>query len=304
MRAMDIRSRRVEKNNDKYYDLFDDELLSSIPQIDVRDGAVDKPLKTSKSQFALEPDLSTRSCSRSRKIGDAWICDKEAGIYAILDGINAKGFAHLASRRASQSMLYWIRATRKRDGLIPFGSGDHKREAQRLRMAFAKAHEEIKALGGKISSDVVSAFGCSAVAALLTESNLVVGWLGNSRLYRLREGLLKQITVDHTLASLQVIFGLISEMDAEKSPVGQNANYYLGARGAVDIRIKELGLEDGDRYLLCTSSVIRSLDEKRIRTVLNDPVSPKIASEWLVRSAANVDPGDDMTAMVIDVRKS
>ena len=251
----------------------------------------------------LAASAASRGNPNSEQNGDAWICDDEAGLYAVLDGIGESG-AESASRKAAVSIDRWIDQTRSKEGLEPGGSGDAEIEGHRLGLALDHAHAEVMALRRELTGKSTADFGCSVAAALRAGSMLVAGWLGDTRIYRQRDGLLRLLTRDHSEAGMQERAGVIDEEEARRSPLSTSLIGYLGAEGLNEPDTLTREMQPGDRFLLCSGGVGRALGNKRLRDLLDRNELPEEITERIVTEAANANPDDDMTAVLIEVAES
>jgi protein phosphatase len=119
-----------------------------------------------------------------------------------------------------------------------------------------------------------------------------------------RDGVLKQVTVDHSLVQELVDEGQISEAQAAVHPQRHVLTRALGVEPAIEVDIIELAPRHGDRYLLCSDGLPREVSDDQIAAVLSRFSNPVEAANELV-SVANLRGGNDnITVVVIDVLAS
>lgn len=142
-----------------------------------------------------------------------------------------------------------------------------------LRATVAKIQEEVR-LSGR---DLPGLVGCTLTALVADEAEGAwIVQLGDSRAYRLRDGLLELLTVDHTAAWL----GLLHAWFAADSPDARAARYeltrYIGHPDAPEPDVLNVSLRPADVYLLCTDGVADQLTYDQIRDALSGepPVGP------------------------------
>ncbi|MCA9558550.1 MAG: serine/threonine-protein phosphatase, partial [Myxococcales bacterium] len=123
----------------------------------------------------------------------------------------------------------------------------------------------------------------------------VVGNVGDSRVYRLRDGVLDRLTVDHTLSRAM-------RLDPGRaSPLDHVLTRAIGAEAQVTVDVGVALLARGDRFLLCSDGVSDVLDDELLAYVLNlDPDAHAVARA-LVDGAVAAGSEDDATALVMDV---
>lgn len=149
------------------------------------------------------------------------------------------------------------------------------------------------------------AAGTTAVVALLIEQSTEPKWLlanlGDSRIYRLNDGDLEQVSVDHSVVQELVEAGVITADDAAVHPERHVITRALGGRGRVDADYFVLPLSGAERLLLCSDGVSGMIDDERIAEILATASDPRDAADQLVAAAVAAGGRDNATAVVIDV---
>jgi serine/threonine-protein phosphatase Stp1 len=127
-------------------------------------------------------------------------------------------------------------------------------------------------------------------------------WAGDSRAYLLRAGELQQITRDHSLVQEMVDAGLVRPEDAEKHPRANVITRAVGAAldGAFEMDKVSDRLLPGDRFLLCSDGLCKTLSALDIATLLASPadVTPP---EALIAAALTMNASDNVTAVTVEV---
>jgi protein phosphatase len=140
--------------------------------------------------------------------------------------------------------------------------------------------------------------GSTVVSLLALGDHCVLLWVGDSRIYRLRDGVLQQLTTDHSQVQAMVDEGLLPPELAERHPL---SNVLLRAVGSdepmpVDRRIERL--RDGDRYLLCSDGLFRELDSDTMAASLAAS-PPAEAASALVQQACDHGARDNVTVVAV-----
>ena len=120
--------------------------------------------------------------------------------------------------------------------------------------------------------------GTTLVVALLCDNQIAVAHIGDSRLYRLRDGELEQITRDHSLLQEQIDSGMITKEQARHS---QNKNLVTRAVGIdpeVETEIHTFEAARGDIYLLCSDGLERHGEDEDIQLTLSSLCAPTCRS--------------------------
>ncbi|QGN49889.1 PP2C family protein-serine/threonine phosphatase [Micromonospora sp. WMMD558] len=213
--------------------------------------------------------------------------DPDRPLAVVADGMGAGEGSRRAGSTAVRTLVTQLRA-----------AWPHI-DARRLRTAVNEVQSAVRAAG----ADLADLTGCT-LTALLVEPDGGQGWLvqlGDSRAYRLRDGLLELLTVDHTAAWLGVVHGWY----AADSPAAARARYqltrYAGHPGEPEADLHAVTLRPGDTWLLCTDGVSDQVDYHRLRELLADP-DPDQAVSALLDATLTAGGADNATAIIVHVR--
>ncbi len=228
--------------------------------------------------------IGTRSCQED----SAKSCETENGLFcAVCDGIGSRKDGGASSRLAADRFAELYSAGFR--GSFP---------------AFITAAAE------KIDREVYESFGsgCGTTAVVACLHDRELWWLsvGDSRLYILRSGRLKQITTDHDYSyvlELRLRKGIIDRetYEAEKHKGGRLASFIgMGGIDIADVSMKPLMLEPGDRLLLTTDGLYKSVGDDRIAALMNEHNDPAAAADSLMAAVKSCSgPIDNTTFAVI-----
>lgn len=142
--------------------------------------------------------------------------------------------------------------------------------------------------------------GTTIAALLAFRQHIVCMWVGDSRVYRLREGeLLRQMTTDHSEVEEMIAEGKLDEASALDHP---SANVVTRAVGGlehvyVDLEVDEL--EDKDRFLICSDGLFKDLSEEEIEELLGQG-SCVNACDGLLDTALSRECADNVTVIVVE----
>lgn len=124
--------------------------------------------------------------------------------------------------------------------------------------------------------------------------------VGDSRAYLLRDGELRQLTVDHTVVNEYLMAGKISRAEAATHPQRSILTRALGLSFEVEVDTADHELHPGDRLLLCSDGVNAMIDDEAIAAGLAKTTPEECAWE-LVETANRAGGHDNITALVVDV---
>lgn len=142
--------------------------------------------------------------------------------------------------------------------------------------------------------------GSTVVALLAFGSRGWCLWAGDSRIYGLRNGQLKQLTRDHSHVQELVDRGLISATEARDHPLGNVITRAVGSQSGLQLDQRSFELAPGDIYLLCSDGLSKLLSDDEITEVLRGSNSPN-AVRKLIDMALERGADDNVTAIVVSI---
>lgn len=176
--------------------------------------------------------------------------------------------------------------------------------AAALRAAVGKIQAEVRAKAHTLRQLT----GCTLTAftADPTSSPAAV-WivqLGDSRAYRLRDGLLELLTIDHTVAWLGVTHGWFAADSPEAHAARYRLTRYAGHPDAPEPDLLNATLRPADVYLLCTDGIADQLTYERLNQTLSATPDPAAAAHALLEATLEAGGSDNATVVVIRVEQT
>ena len=146
--------------------------------------------------------------------------------------------------------------------------------------------------------------GTTLVAAIFTSNQLIVGHIGDSRLYRLRGKVLTQLTEDHSLIQEQINAGLISLEQAEVSTKKNLVTRALGVDEVVELELQAFDVQVGDVYLICSDGLSDLVKDDTIAQILFDASdNMTLAANKLIDTANDNGGFDNISVIIAQVNK-
>jgi len=241
---------------------------------------------TSKLQFdhAVRTDVGKKRNENQDAYG--YLLGKRGNLFIVADGMGGAQGGATASAIAVEVVS---RLAADKDAFVTEES---------LRRAIESANSTIFEVSRKDES--LSGMGTTIVALALRDNKALVAHVGDSRIYRLRDGQLTQLTRDHTLVQELIDSGAILPEQAENHPIAHMLTRSLGPSGAVEVEIREHPEEvkSGDIFLLCCDGLFNMIEEDEIAKILTES-EPKAAVEKLVERANEEGGTDNITVEVV-----
>jgi serine/threonine protein phosphatase PrpC len=141
--------------------------------------------------------------------------------------------------------------------------------------------------------------GATVVAAIAEQGRISIAWAGDSRAYRIRNGVVAQLTRDHSFVQEMVDAGLLSPSAAEQHPKSNIVTRALGVNASASIDQVEIEFLPGDRFLLCSDGLSRSLRNEE----LSSPRPIQELASALLDSALVRDGSDNVSLVLFETSR-
>lgn len=231
---------------------------------------------------------------------DAHLLDGEQGLFAVADGMGGHNAGEVASQLALEALGGFVRRSATDTDLSwPYGVlPDLSFVANRLRTALHLANRRV--FRAAETHDDYTGMGTTVVAVLLNGTKAAIGHVGDSRIYHLSGGTLTAVTRDDSWAAALIAQGLSTD-DLSRHPMRHVLTNVVGAREQVEVHVRELDLQPGDRLLLCSDGLHEPLTPERLVAALEGEPDAQAAATRLVREALEQGTRDNVTALVIEI---
>lgn len=231
---------------------------------------------------------------------DYFEIDPRHRLYVVADGMGGHNHGEIAAQIAVQSIHDFIERTANREATWPFRMDNRlERHSNLLRMAIRIAHDHVLRAISRDGS--LHGMGTTVVGFHLAGSVAAVAHVGDSRAYRLRKSRLELLTQDHTWVHEQVQAGLLSKEQARYHPLKNVVTRALGGESEVQVDLKELEVQAGDRYLLCSDGLTSMLSDADIAFRLAAPKSLEEVCRSLVNDSNSRGGIDNVTVVLLEI---
>lgn len=212
---------------------------------------------------------------------DSHFADPELGLWIVADGMGG----HRCGEVASQIAVDFIREE--------VGKGSA------LRAAVERAHEVVLLAAGQGLGH--PGMGSTVVALKLDGPDYELSWVGDSRAYLWDEGVLVQLTRDHSLVQQLVDAGQLTEEEALLHPNRNVVTQALGAADLDQVEVEEARgtLHQGQQILLCSDGLTGEVSEAEIREILAGEADAQGAVERLIDRTLEHGASDNVTAILV-----
>lgn len=211
------------------------------------------------------------------------------GLFVVADGMGGHAAGEVASEMAVQTIEQELDSLRDLDA----STGD--RLSQALRKANRNIHERT------ITEVDKQGMGTTASVLLIYDSQYLIGQVGDSRVYLLRDGALHQLTKDHSYVQEQVDAGFLTPEQARYHPYSNVITRCVGASPDVEPDIYHGDVSVGDLFLVASDGLTSMVDDRRLQILLMSRAEPERKVLALISEANGRGGLDNITAIVVQV---
>jgi protein phosphatase len=228
---------------------------------------------------------------------DSIAADGEMGLAVLADGMGGYNAGEVASGIAVALIPTEIRKALSASVAQELNGGEMERlihdQATRANTTIYQAAQREPQYSG---------MGTTLVVALWHDNRIAVGHIGDSRLYRLRDDTLEQITRDHSLLQEQIDSGMITKEQARHAPNKNLVTRAVGIDPEVEPEVHTYSVQPGDIYLLCSDGLPDMVaDEDIENTLASLKANLPLAAEQLVQQANDNGGRDNVSVILVRV---
>jgi protein phosphatase len=218
---------------------------------------------------------------------DAYLDRPDLGLWAVADGMGGHSDGGMASRMLVEGL-----GRMGRPGLL--GSA-----VEAVRNILEEINRRLLADAAARGDDLI---GSTIVALVAVGDHCAILWVGDSRVYRRRDGELMQLTSDHTHVQNLVEKGMLTPEQAEQHPLSNVLVRAVGGDTELDVDLRVEALREGDRFLLCSDGLVKELRADALTGILSG-AEPAAVARSLVEAACNAGGRDNITAVIVDIHR-
>jgi serine/threonine protein phosphatase PrpC len=212
------------------------------------------------------------------------------GIVAVIaDGVGGTGRGEVASQLAVQTTLSLFKET-----------VEEKEPADLLRLIFNQANKLV--YDASMQNHDEGRMATTLTVAVFRHDEVTIGHVGDSRIYLIRNGMLRRLTSDHSYVALQVKLGLVKERDAMASPMRSMITRSIGQDLICGYDVFKQTLEKGDVLVQCTDGLYSVVVDDEICEVAGH-LEPEKACADLIARAEKRGADDNISVQLIRINE-
>ena len=241
---------------------------------------------TNRSQLRVTAHADTNVGLVREGNEDSYHCG--AALFAVADGLGGHAAGEVASAIAVERLASVDPEACESPEEVQVALVEAVRDANRA------VHDSAKAHRGR------AGMATTLTAAAVHGDRLLLAHVGDSRAYLHRDGVLRQLTTDHTAAQEAIDAGQLSPAEAARHPARHALSRAVGLED--DVRVDApppVVLQPDDRVVLCSDGLTEPLDDEAVRTIVAEHQGPRAACEALMQAALDGGAPDNVTVIVV-----
>lgn len=216
---------------------------------------------------------------------DAVLDRAEIGLWAIADGAGGHERGDYASARIVETLAA-IHVARSGPRLV-----------RDVKARLSQVNDELRAKATVLGPDAL--IGSTAVVLLIEARQAIALWVGDSRLYLMRAGQLRQLTRDQSYVQDLVDSGEITREEAVGHPLSNIVTNLIGGSDELILEERHERLEPGDILLLCTDGLTGAVSDAQITELLRSHPAP-VSADRLIERALAQGTRDNVSVVVVE----
>ena len=245
-------------------------------------------------QYAAKTDVGMKRTHNE----DAFEVIDDEHLYLVADGMGGHASGEVASKMAIETLREFFQAT----SADPEATWPYKMDKSRgyeenrlitgIKLANLRIHESAQ------REPKLRGMGTTIVSILVLDEGVLVAHVGDSRVYRVRDGKLEQLTDDHSLLNDYIKMKRLSEEEIANFPHKNVIVRALGMKDTVKVDTMLDHPQSGDLYVLCSDGLCGPVSDEEIRELVTSTKDLKLATSRLIERA-NANGGPDNVTVVL-----
>lgn len=227
---------------------------------------------------------------------DSFAVSDLLGLYIVADGMGG----HAAGEKASITSIGTaidIFSSYDFENQKIVGNDENLSITDVIKIAFKEANNRI--IKESISSVHLQGMGTTQVMLVTNNNKAYLGSIGDSRIYLIKSGEIKQVTKDHSVVQDLIDQGLITSEEAKVHPYKNVITKCLGMQAEIEIDTREIELSKDDRLLLCSDGLTGLVDDDEIKNIVLSESDLNLSVKKLIDLANERGGHDNITVVIV-----
>ena len=235
--------------------------------------------------------FANTSVGKARKTNqDYYYISEDGALNVLADGMGGYAGGEIASRLAVLSVVEYIKEHFDKNKQY---QKEEILEIVKNAMTYANSKVYHKAK----ENEELEQMGTTLEVCLIYKERAFIGHIGDSRVYRLRKGIMRKLTKDHSYVQTLVEDGTITKEEAEHHPKKNMLIKALGCEETVEVDVMVKGFIKDDIILICSDGLTNMVSEEQIYNTINNNLEN--AAQNLINEANNNGGLDNITLIIL-----
>ena len=213
-------------------------------------------------------------------------------LFIVADGLGGELAGEVASHMAIEKFKDFFEDATRENGLSP--AGELKVLERVVKRVNAVVHEEAQ-------KPEFRNMGSTLSILYFYMGETLIGHVGDSKIFRVRDGAVEQLTRDQSIVQQMIDKGVITQEQARRHPMRNVLLSCIAHKPDVDVFTKEGNVQSGDFYLLCSDGVSEYVTQDKIKELVSSGLAPEEICQAIKDVVYNGGAMDNLTAIVIFV---
>jgi len=224
---------------------------------------------------------------------------REENLFIVADGMGGHASGEVASQMSVETLAEFFRATAEDDEITwPYKvDKDRKYDESRVMTGIKLSNRRIFESASRDAR--LKGMGTTIVATFFSENQCHIGHVGDSRVYRYRNGQLIQLTEDHSLLNDYIKMRQLTPEEIEAFPHKNVIVRALGMKETVQVDVLSEAPEAGDVYLLCSDGLSGMLTDEAMEEIIGHSDDLELTCERLIDGANDNGGTDNITVILV-----
>jgi protein phosphatase len=232
---------------------------------------------------------------------DSFSIDMKLGLFVVADGMGGHLAGEVASRVAvdliNKSFKKWADADATEEDLFEYPDPSLSRLGNYVLSSIRLANRVIHEMATEHTD--YSGMGTTVAVLAVMPDLIITANVGDSRIYLVRKGQIEQLSRDHSIVAEQLEMGIMTDEEAEQSPLKHVLTRNLGSAKHLDAEIFEIEPASQDRFLLCSDGLTDLVSDDEIHQMLETEDDPDALCKKFIDKALTRGAHDNTTVVSV-----
>ena len=240
---------------------------------------------------------------------DSFSTDTKMGLFVVADGMGGHLAGEVASRVAvdliNKSYKKWVDSDAPEEDLFDYPDQSLSKVGNYIQSSIRLANKVIHEMAAEYKD--YNGMGTTVAVLAVIPDLIITANVGDSRIYLVRNGEIERLSKDHSIVAEQVAMGIMTDKEAEQSPLKHVLTRNLGSALDLEAEIFEIQPLSNDRFILCSDGLTDLVSDDEIQQMVVAEDDPEILCQNFIDKALTRGAHDNTTVVSVylsDIEKS